>query len=112
MKTSTTNEIILKQNEPEFIELLKAQRAVYSQNSRLPTLKKVEILISIILPYIILLIPTLESFLSIGGIILIVLYYATKWKIKNKNEVAAKIQEQFDTKVYGINWSEISCVGK
>lgn len=110
--TSTTNEITIRQNQPLFIELLKAQRVLYSESSKLPSIKIIEIALSFLLPYIALFNSTLEKYLVITGVVLTILYYLTKRKLKNKKKIAANIQEQFDTQLFGISWNDILCEKK
>lgn len=106
MKTSPTNDITIRQNESEFIELLKAQRVAYSQN-------KWFILFDLSTPVFALFLPLLitsnkEWELRLGiisGILTIIYMFFTKYR-KKKNETAAKIQEEFDTELFNLKWND------
>jgi hypothetical protein len=105
--------IFKKQNLSENIELLAAQRNLYSRAKNIIGVQMIISLpISICIVIITILKPELKGYAAIWGIMVLILdlFVLTPW-VKELQDNAARIQELFDTKVLGLNWSELS-VGK
>lgn len=105
--------IIQRQEMPENIELLAAQRNIYSRAKNLIGLQMMlSVPIAICAAIITIVKPELKGYVALWGILVVVfdLFVFTPW-VKKLRENAAKIQELFDTKVLGMHWNEIS-VGK
>ncbi len=102
-----------KQELPENIELLAAQRNIYSRAKSIIGLQmilSVPIAICAVIAAIVK--PDLKGYVALWGILVVVfdLFVFTPWTKKLRDN-AARIQELFDTKVLGLDWNEIS-VGK
>lgn len=105
--------IIQRQELPESIELLAAQRNLYS---RAKNIIGFQMMLSV--PFAIcaaiatILKPELRGYVALWGILVVVfdLFVFTPW-VKKLRDNAARVQELFDTKVLGLDWNEIS-VGK
>ncbi len=105
--------IIKKQELPENIELLSAQRSMYSKAKNIMGF---QMLLSgpIALSSVILaiFIPDSKGYVALWGVLVLLLdiFIFTPW-VKILRENAAKTQELFDTRVFGLDWNEIA-VGK
>lgn len=105
--------IVENQELPENIKLLAAQKNIYSRAKNIIGLQmilSVPIAICAVITAIVK--PELKEYIAIWGILVVVfdLFVFTPW-VKKLQDSAARIQELFDTKVYGLEWNEIS-VGK
>ncbi|HCE2594309.1 S-4TM family putative pore-forming effector [Vibrio parahaemolyticus] len=105
--------IIEKQELPENIELLAAQKNIYSRAKNiigLQMLLSVPVAICAVITAIVK--PELSGYMALWGILVVVfdLFVFTPW-VKKLQDSAARVQELFDTNVYGMEWNEIS-VGK
>lgn len=106
------NNITTEQNNPNLIELLKAQRIAYSQCKRFQFFDVISILIAIIFPLIALIEPELQNAINAFGVLWTVAYLVTELYRKSKTTQGATIQEQFDTELYGLEWNKILCKSK
>jgi hypothetical protein len=105
--------IIQKQEQPENIELLAAQRNLYSRAKKIIGFQMVlSIPIAICAAITTIVRPEFKGYVAVWGILTVVfdLFVFTPWE-KKLREHAARIQEVFDTKVLGLEWNEFS-VGK
>ncbi|MEX8504069.1 S-4TM family putative pore-forming effector [Leptothrix ochracea] len=105
--------IIQRQELPENIELLAAQRNLYSRAKNIIGLQMMlSVPIAICAAITTILKPELKGYVALWGILIVVfdLFVFTPW-VKKLRDNAARVQELFDTKVLGLEWNEIS-VGK
>ena len=103
------NDINQKQNEIKSIELLKAQRTAYSQCKFCHILDLFSLILAGIAPIIVLIDKNLVDFLGAIGVIWTVIYLVAERYRRLKTEQGAKIQEQFDTELYGLPWNNNLC---
>jgi len=106
------NKITIKQNEPKFIEYLKAQRIAYSQCKVYQVFDLISVVMAIILPIIGFLKTEYVNYLGAFGVLWTIIYLVSENYRRKKTEQGAKIQEQFDTELYEISWNEILCKSK
>lgn len=106
------NQILRKQNEPDFIRLLKAQRIAYKQCKRMQIFDVLSLLIAIAFPLLTLVFPKLQNGLNASGVLWTVAYLFTEYYRRRKTTEGANIQEQFDTQLYEIAWNRILCKDK
>jgi hypothetical protein len=105
--------IVQRQEMPENIELLAAQRNIYSRAKNIIGFQMLlSVPIAICAAITTILKPELKGYVALWGILVVVfdLFVFTPW-VKKLRDNAARIQEVFDTKVLGLDWNEIS-VGK
>jgi SMODS-associating 4TM effector domain len=105
--------IVQRQDLPENIERLAAQRNIYSRAKNIIGLQMMlSVPIAICAAITTIVKPELKGYMALWGILVVVfdLYVFTPW-VKKLRENAARIQELFDTKVLSLDWNEIS-VGK
>ncbi|MEW8230331.1 MAG: S-4TM family putative pore-forming effector [Candidatus Thiodiazotropha endolucinida] len=105
--------IVDKQELPENIELLAAQRNIYSRAKNITGFQMIlSAPVAICAAVTTIMRPELNGYIALWGILVVVfdLFVFTPWVTKLR-ENAARIQELFDTKVLGLDWNEIS-VGK
>ncbi len=111
------NKITEKQNLPINITLLKAQRALYSSAKNyagLQLILTVVIMVAISIIYLVygkgwLGLPVTDLTWLVTSTSFIILLLDSIWLtplIESKKEMAAKIQQEFDVNVLGINWSK------
>lgn len=106
------NDITTRQNNPNFIELLKAQRVAYSQCKKFQIFDVVSIIIAILFPLLTLKYPSYQNAINAFGVLWTASYLLTEVYRKNKTTQGAIIQEQFDTELYDIKWNEVLCKDK
>jgi len=106
------NDITSRQNNPNFIELLKAQRIAYSQCKRFQIFDVVSVIIAILFPLLTLKFPNYQNTFNAFGVIWTASYLITEVYRKNKTTQGAIIQEQFDTELYNLKWNEVLCKDK
>lgn len=106
------NNITTEQNNPNIIELLKAQRIAYSQCKIFQLFDVISILIAITFPLIALIKPDYQNPINAFGVLWTVAYLLTELYRKSKTTQGATIQEQFDTELYGLSWNKILCKSK
>ncbi len=106
------NDITTRQNNPNLIELLKAQRIAYSQCKTLQLFDVVSVIIAIIFPVLTLNFSTNQNIINAFGFLWTIAYLATEIYRKNKTTQGAIIQEQFDTELYNLKWNKILCKDK
>lgn len=105
--------IIEKQELPENIILLAAQKNIYSRAKHIIGIQMtLSIPIAIIAAISIIVNPELRGCIAIWGTLVVIfdLFVFTPW-VKKLRDSAARIQEMFDTNVLNLDWNEIS-VGK
>jgi hypothetical protein len=105
--------IVQRQEMQENIELLAAQRNLYSRAKNIIGLQIMlcgPIAVCAVITTVAA--PELKGYVALWGILVVVfdLFVFTPW-VKKLRDNAARIQELFDTKVLGLDWNEIS-VGK
>lgn len=112
-----TNKINEKQNLSSNITLLKAQRALYSSAKNyagLQLILTVVIMVAISIIYLVygkgwLGLPVTDLTWLVTSTSFIILLLDSIWLtplIESKKEMAARIQQEFDVNVLGINWSK------
>jgi hypothetical protein len=106
------NDITTRQNNPNLIELLKAQRIAYSQCKTFQLFDVVSVIIAIIFPVLTLKFPAYQNMINAFGVLWTIAYLLTEIYRKNKTTQGAIIQEQFDTELYNLKWNEILCKEK
>ena len=106
------NNINQLQNEKKFIEYLKAQRVAYSQCKTYQILDIISVVISITLPLIGIYKSELVNVFGAIGVVWTIVYLVAESFRKSKAKQGAKIQEQFDTELYGLPWNEVLCKTK
>ncbi|WP_166387949.1 S-4TM family putative pore-forming effector [Polaribacter sp. 11A2H] len=106
------NNITTEQNNPNLIELLKAQRMAYSQCKRFQFFDVISILIAILFPLIALMKPESQNAINAFGVLWTIAYLLTELYRKSKTTQGATIQEQFDTELFGLNWNKVLCKSK
>lgn len=106
------NDITSRQNNPNLIELLKAQRTAYSQCKSFQLFDVVSIVVAVIFPVLILTFPSSQNMINAIGVLWTIAYLVTEIYRKNKTTQGALIQEQFDTELYNLEWNEILCKEK
>jgi hypothetical protein len=102
--------IVQRQEMPENIELLAAQRNIYSRAKNIIGLQMMlSVPIAICAAITTIVKPELKGYVALWGILVVVfdLFVFTPW-VKKLRDNAARIQEFFDTKVLGLDWNEIS----
>lgn len=106
------NDIITRQNNPNLIELLKAQRIAYSQCKKFQIFDVVSIIIAILFPLLTIKYPDYQNAINAFGVLWTASYLLTEFYRKNKTTQGAVIQEQFDTELYNLKWNEVLCKDK
>jgi hypothetical protein len=105
--------IIQRQEMSENIQLLAAQRNLYSRAKNIIGLQMVlSGPIALGAAVVTISHPELKGYVALWGILIVVfdLFVFTPW-VKKLRDSAARVQELFDTKVLGIDWNNIA-VGK
>ena len=105
--------IVQRQELPESIELLAAQRNLYSRAKNIIGLQMMlSVPVAICAAITTIVKPEFKGYVALWGILVVVfdLFVFTPW-VKKLRDNAARVQELFDTKVLGLEWNEIS-VGK
>lgn len=102
------NYITIKQNEPESIELLSAMRHLYNKAK---FIRIIRVAITVLLPIIsvitLYLYPPSMQMMTLISAIWLILHRIFLQEIEKKNvKNAAKIQEEFDERVFQLNWNE------
>ncbi|MFT8413378.1 MAG: S-4TM family putative pore-forming effector, partial [Oenococcus oeni] len=94
---------IAKQNTPEAIQLLSAQKNLYSQAKFIELFSLLSTLVPIILVLFIGNGICIQFITTIATVISLLL---TQWS-KNEIKSAARIREKFDTHIFGLYWNKI-----
>ncbi|MFQ1921673.1 S-4TM family putative pore-forming effector [Aeromonas veronii] len=105
--------IVDKQNLPKNIELLAAQKNIYSRAKTILGFQMfLSVPIAVSAAFITISMPEFKGFVALWGILVIIfdLFVFTPW-VKKLRDNAARIQELFDTEVLSLDWNEVS-VGK
>lgn len=105
--------IIERQDLPENIELLAAQKNIYSRAKNIIGIQMIlSVPVAICAAITTIVKPELNGYIALWGILIVLfdLFVFTP-SVKKLQDNAARIQELFDTKVLGLDWNEIS-VGK
>ena len=105
--------IVQRQELQENIELLAAQRNLYSRAKNIIGIQMMlSVPIAICAAIVTIFKPEYKGYIALWGILVVVfdLFVFTPW-VKKLRDNAARVQELFDTKVLGLGWNEIS-VGK
>jgi len=105
--------IVERQAQLENIELLAAQKNIYSRAKNIIGFQMIlSVPFAICAVITTILEPELKGVVALWGILVVVfdLFVFTPW-VNRLRDNAARIQELFDTKVLGLDWNEIS-IGK
>jgi len=105
--------IIQRQELPENIELLAAQRSLYSRAKIILGLQMViSIPIAVCAAIFTIASPELKGYIALWGMLTLYfdLFFFTP-RVKKLRDSASRVQELFDIKVLGIDWNDIA-VGK
>ncbi|MFZ1496827.1 MAG: S-4TM family putative pore-forming effector [Saprospiraceae bacterium] len=106
------NDITTRQNNPDLIELLKAQRIAYSQCKKFQIFDLVSVIIAILFPLLTLKYPEYQNTINAFGVLWTASYLLTEIYRKNKTTQGAIIQEQFDTELFNLKWNDVLCKDK
>ena len=101
------NQILKDQNKEDFLRLLKAQRIAYSYAKMYQVIDILSILIAIVPPFLLLFNlnhANLFAVIGVGWTILSI--FSDVWR-KQETKVGAIIQEEFDTRLFKIEWNSI-----
>lgn len=107
--------IIERENKKASIEKLAAQREIYSQAKVLFIFQTlISVLLFVILSFSQLIFKSIDFTLTIATVSLMVLIvnYGLERRISYLKELAAKVQELFDTYVLQLKWNNILCLDK
>lgn len=105
--------IIERQELPENIELLAAQKNIYSRAKNIIGFQMIlSVPIAICAAIATIVKPELNGHIAIWGVLVVLfdLFVFTPW-VKRLQDSAARVQELFDVKVFGLDWNGIS-IGK
>jgi hypothetical protein len=105
--------IVERQEQPENIELLAAQKNLYSRAKNIIGLQMfLSVPVAIFATILTITKPELKGYIALWGILVVVfdLFVFTPW-VKKLRDHGARVQELFDTRVMALEWNEIS-VGK
>jgi hypothetical protein len=96
------------QNTEKGLRYLAAQKQIYNEARRFKNLSYVLVLFPILVPFCKQWLPELENWYAIVDIAILVLVnvFFDLWE-KQKINTAARIQEEFDTDIYGISWNSV-----
>ena len=100
-------DIIKIQNEKKYLSLLKAQRVAYSQAKLFQIFDLISVVIAVIFPIVVIYNYRLLNILSGVGVVWTIIYLIAEGFRKKKTIEGAKIQEQFDTELFDIEWNSI-----
>lgn len=106
------NEIQVTQNKVEFIQLLTAQRNAYSKAKKYQIIEVIALLLSIALPFRTMFDKNLTKNLFLFGFIWLLFYLTLEYFRKKRILQGAKIQEEFDTRLFKLPWNTIKCDNK
>ena len=109
------NKIIERENESTSIEKLAAQREIYSIAKLLCILQTLfSVAILVLLSFSQLLFQCIDFTLTIATVSLlaVIIDYGLELRINKLKELAAKVQEKYDTYVLQLNWNSILCLEK
>ncbi len=103
------SEISRKQNLDHNIDLLIAQRFYYSQAKKIRNFRiAISIIFALLSPFIIFYITNWSAIIgTIGGTWAIISYILKKLFENSNIEKAAKIQEEFDTSLFDMDWNTV-----
>jgi hypothetical protein len=101
------NNIIERQNQPEYIRLLKAQRIAYSLAKKYQMgFETIALIVAMTLPIIYIFIPEYKTIIgSIGALLSIIALIIDRVQ-KHITKEAASIQEQFDRGLFELDWDQ------
>ena len=108
------NTIKTDQNKPEFIQLLKAQRFAYTISKRCSIAEYVLISFSMVLPFVLIFKSALSSqslIIILSATLIVISILLDNFK-RNRTSIAAKIQEEFDNKLFQLEWNDLLCEDK
>lgn len=103
------NDIFQKQNSQQFLNMLAAQRYLYSRGKKVDTgLLIFNILAPVVSILLLVLFPVQAPLLILGiaGGLTLVVTLGFKWRVRKFRKKAAWIQETFDTSLLGIPWNK------
>lgn len=102
-----SNDILARQNSDASLRLLKAQRVAYSMAKKYQMVPLVSALIAIASPILLLLGYNYSNYISVFGLFWAMFSIAIETKKKRITRVGATIQEQFDVKLFDLDWNNI-----
>ena len=100
-------DIIKIQNEEKYLSLLKAQRVAYSQAKLFQIFDLLSVVIAVIFPIVGIYNSKFINILSGFSVVWTIIYLIAEGFRKKKTIEGAKIQEQFDTELFDIEWNSI-----
>lgn len=106
---SKTNDILEKQNRPEFIRMIKAQRVAYSYAKKYQMgYEAAAVLVAILLPVVYIFFPEYKTGAGWIGAVFSIAAIIIDRVQKHITKDAASIQEQFDRELFGLDWDNYS----
>lgn len=106
-KQYNSNDIAQKQNEPRFISMLAAQRQLYTEEKRYNSfLFGLSFLSAIAIPLLLYFEPSISQFWGLIGLGVYFVNRQLSSAMKEKRTKASKIQEEFDTELFGLEWNK------
>lgn len=100
------NEIVEKQNQKSSIEKLFAQRKIYSEAKFILYARfMMALLLAVFVPIVGIMLPDKKIYLAIFSVVYLIIEFLLEKIEKNKKSNATKIQEFFDTEVFGLGWN-------
>jgi len=105
---SMNNTITIDQNKPDFKRLLAAQRISYSRAKKMQIIDLIQNCISIISPFFVLffLNEVTKNYFVVFSVFIFLLFVFIEKLHKLRTNEGANIQEQFDTKLFGLEWNK------
>lgn len=98
-----------RQNDAANLDLLAAQRYVYSQAKRFQLVRLLAaVVVGAAAPPVVAVAPRLATPVAVIGAMALALDLGLKWLESTKLQRAAKMQEQFDTTVFDLPWNDVA----
>ncbi|URO00340.1 S-4TM family putative pore-forming effector [Leclercia adecarboxylata] len=110
------NDFFEKQNEPRMLKLLAGQRQIYCD---VKAILMKSFLMGVVVPSILSLtffvmsffpgytVPWIKTFLTIYGLVFFIINHFIMEHVSNCKKKAARIQEEYDTSLFNMEWNDI-----
>jgi len=105
MKTGSTNDITIRQNQSEFIELLKGQRQAYTESKKFLLFDVLTPLLALLLPALMIYNQGFEFLFGVISTVATLIYLFIVYIREKRNSTGAIIQEEFDTTLFDLGWN-------
>lgn len=101
------HDIAQRQNEERFISMLAAQRQLYREEKwQDAILLSIALISAVFIPLLLYFQPAVDNFWGLAGLALFLITKRMKTSMREKRTTAAKIQETFDTQLFGLPWNK------